>query len=217
MKVSAVAFDLDGTLLDTLADLSDSMNAVLVREGYPPHPADAYRHFVGDGMAMLVRRALPPGCGDRPLVQRCMESMEAEYGRRWNCKTRPYAGVPVLLDALRRHGVAAAVLSNKPEAFVRLIIERLMGEWRFHPVLGARPGLPHKPDPTGALQVTAALGLTPRRIAYVGDSGIDMRTATAAGMQAIGAAWGFRSVAELRLSGASWIAADPRDLISLLE
>jgi phosphoglycolate phosphatase len=216
MGYRAVVFDLDGTLLDTLDDLSDSMNAVLAREGCSPHPADAYRYFVGDGIETLVRRALPAEQHSPERLARCMAAMQEEYGRRWDLHTRPYPGVPQLLDALEARAVPKAVFSNKPDAFTRLTVERLLSPWRFDPVRGARPGVPHKPDPTGALDIAACLGVAPQQCLYVGDTNTDMRTARAAGMYPVGVTWGFRTADELQESGAARLLHQPGELLELL-
>jgi len=216
MHYAAVIFDLDGTLLDTLDDLADSMNAPLVGEGYAPHPRNAYRHFVGDGMEALARRALGVGEGHDGLVQHCMAAMEAEYALRWNRRTRPYPGVQEMLDGLERKGVAKAVFSNKPEPFVRLAVSHLLGAWMFDSVRGARPHFPRKPDPRGALEIAREWELPPARILYLGDTNTDIATARAAGMCAVGAAWGFRGAAELFQAGADHVIARPVDLLTHL-
>jgi len=216
MSYRAVIFDLDGTLLDTLEDLADSMNAVLKSGSFPEHAVAAYRYFVGDGMEMLVRRVLPAGEQDDALVARCMAAMEAEYGRRWADKTRPYPGIPEALDALEQRNVPKAVLSNKPDAFTRLTVEKLLAGWTFDPVIGVRSGIPRKPDPAGALQIAARLQVRPRECLYLGDTNTDMQTARAAGMFAVGATWGFRPGEELRASGAQVLLDTPTEVLDLL-
>lgn len=213
MICRGVIFDLDGTLLDTLDDLADSMNAVLEREGIEPYPAHAYRYFVGDGMEMLARRVLGIETGQDERVHRCMAAMSEEYKRRWKQKTRPYPGIGELLQGLERAGVPKAVFSNKPEAFTRLAVTELLSGWKFDCVRGARYGFPCKPDPRGALAIAAALELEPATIAYVGDTDTDMRTARAAGMFAVGVAWGFRPASELREHGAARIIDRPMQLL----
>lgn len=213
----AVIFDLDGTLLDTLDDLAGAMNHVLVQEGLPAHPVDAYRYFVGDGMEMLVRRALPPERLDPTTVARALAAMRAEYDGRCADKTRPYPGIPELLDALARRTVPFAVFSNKPHEAAVDLVGRLLGRWEFAAVVGARPGYPVKPDPTGALEVAGLLGAAPGECLYLGDTGTDMRTARAAGMRAVGALWGFRPAAELLEAGAHALAASPADVLGLLD
>ncbi|MFH1570175.1 MAG: HAD family hydrolase [Gemmatimonadota bacterium] len=213
---AAVVFDLDGTLLNTLDDLADSMNAVLAASGHPVHPVEAYRFFVGDGMASLVRRALPKGRRDAAAVAAAGERMRSEYDRRWADKTRPYPGVPELLDGLAARGLRLAVLSNKPDDFTRATVARLLDRWRFDAVQGLRSDLPRKPDPTAARAMAAALGLPTGRCLYVGDSSTDMVTARGAGMFAVGAAWGFRDREELVAAGAQAIAASPAQVLELL-
>ncbi len=216
MGYRAVIFDLDGTLLDTLQDISDSMNAVLGRLELPAHLPEAYRRFVGDGVERLVWRALPKEKRDEEMVRHGVALLSEEYGRRWDATTRPYPGIPGLLDSLATRGMPLAVLSNKPDHFTRLSVSRLLPSWRFHPVLGARPGVPKKPDPAAALEISSTLGVSPELILYLGDSGVDMRTATAAGMCAVGATWGFRPAAELREHGARTLIEIPSDLLALL-
>jgi len=217
MRYEAVLFDLDGTLLDTLEDLADSTNAALAALGYPPHPLDAYRTLVGDGIHNLARRALPEGRRDEETVLRCVDAIRAEYARRWDARTRPYPGVPELLDALSGRGVRMAILSNKPDGATRRVVERLLPGWDFALVLGAREGVPLKPDPAAALEVAARLGLRPEEMLYLGDTNTDMQTARAAGMRAVGALWGFRDAEELRQAGAQELICRPEELLRFLD
>jgi phosphoglycolate phosphatase len=212
----AVIFDLDGTLLNTLEDLADAMNCVLAANGHPAHPLDAYRYFVGDGIEMLVRRALPEGGWAEEDFPSIVEAMRDEYARRSTNKTRPYPGIPELLDVLQSRGVPFAILSNKPHPATVDLVGRLLGRWRFSSVLGARASVAKKPDPAGALEIAGELDLAPAAIVYVGDTPVDMGTARAAGMFPAGVLWGFRGEAELRDAGARALLAKPRDLLSLL-
>ena len=216
MAARAVIFDLDGTLLDSLEDLADSMNAVLLRSGLPTHPLDAYRYFVGEGIEMLVQRAVPEAERAPARLAAHVGAMRSEYDLRSAAKTRPYPGVPELLDALEARGMPAAILSNKPHDATVEIVTQLLGKWRFRAVLGARPSVPKKPDPAGALEIAAGLGVPPGEILYLGDTATDMRTARAALMRAVGALWGFRTEDELREAGAEFLARDPGDLLDLL-
>ncbi len=216
MAARAVIFDLDGTLLDSLEDLADSMNAVLLRSGLPTHPLDAYRYFVGEGIEMLVRRAVPEPERTPERLALHAAAMRAEYEIRSVVKTRPYPGVPGLLDALQSREVPTAILSNKPHEATVDVVARLLGRWSFRAVLGARPSAPKKPDPAGALEIAAGLGVPPGEILYLGDTATDMRTARAAAMKAVGALWGFRTADELREAGAEFLARNPADLLDLL-
>ncbi|MBS3733820.1 MAG: HAD family hydrolase [Phycisphaerae bacterium] len=213
----AVLFDLDGTLLDTLDDLADAMNAVLAAEGLPTHPTDAYRHFVGDGVVALARRAVGADrADDERFVDHVVARMRAEYADRWDAKTRPYDGVAALLDALTDRGVRRAVLSNKPHDTTCLCVTGLLGRWTFDAVRGVSDATPRKPEPAGALAIARELGIPPERWLYVGDTNTDMRTAAAAGMYAAGAVWGFRDADELTAAGANALAQTPTDVLELL-
>ena len=213
----AIIFDLDGTLLDTLQDLADSMNGTLSHFGFPVHELEKYRHFVGDGMENLVRRALPDSAkNDARLISRCLEMMRRTYELNWKASTRPYPGVAELLDALSERGLKMAVLSNKPDESTRKVVDGLLPAWRFEAVVGARPAVPLKPDPFSALEIAERLKLGPARFLYLGDTATDMKTANAAGMYAIGALWGFRDAAELIAGGAAKLIAKPAELLELL-
>lgn len=213
----AVIFDMDGTLLDTLEDLGGSMNRVLEREGFPPHPVEAYRLFVGDGAATLARRVLPAGARGPALVERVRAAWSEEYDRHWADETRLYPGIAELLDALAARGLPMAVLSNKPHEFTVRMARHFLGRWPLRPVLGAREGVPHKPDPAAALQIARGWGLEPARVLYAGDTNTDMQTARGAGMFAVGVLWGFRSREEIAAAGAQALASTPGDILPLIE
>ncbi|MHC1725523.1 MAG: HAD family hydrolase [Syntrophobacteraceae bacterium] len=213
----AVLFDIDGTLLDTLQDLADSMNGTLVRFGFQIHETDAYRYFVGDGMENLVRRTLPASVRtNADVISQCLEVMRETYGRKWKEKSRPYPGIPELLDALTARQIKLAVLSNKPDDFTQKVIKELLPAWKFEIVLGERPSIPRKPDPTSALEIADRLGLKPGSFLYLGDTATDMITANAAGMFPVGALWGFRTAEELIASGAKKLIQRPAELLELL-
>ena len=213
MRYQAVIFDLDGTLLDTLEDLADSMNAALQGLGYPAHPIADYRYFVGDGIREMARRVLPASHRNEETVELTVKKMFAEYDRRWKVKTVPYPGICEMLDALTKAGLPMAVLSNKPDPFTKIMVPALLPGWKFSPVFGARPEVPIKPDPQAALEIAATLGVAPERFLYLGDTGTDMQTASAAGMHAVGVTWGFRQEEELVENGAKTILRKPEELM----
>ncbi len=215
-RIQAVLFDLDGTLLDSLKDLAGSMNAVLGARGLPVHPEDAYRAFVGEGMERLVQRALPEGSRSGSLLRECVRDMREEYARRWESTTRPYPGIPDLLDALGARSLPIAVLSNKPDEFTRACVAHLLPRWSFSAVLGAGEQVPRKPDPSGAVAIAARLGVSREAVLFLGDGPTDVLAALAAGMIPVGALWGFRSEAELRAAGARLLLHHPLELLSLL-
>jgi phosphoglycolate phosphatase len=216
-KFRAIILDLDGTLLDTLQDLADSMNGALSHFGFPVHALEEYRRFIGDGMENLVKRSLPVSAkNDLRMISQCLEMMRQTYERNWNVKSRPYPGIPELLDALSARGIKMAVLSNKPNDFTLKIVEELLPAWRFDPILGERPSIPRKPDPSSALEIANLLGLEPAGFLFLGDTDTDMKTASAAGMFAVGALWGFRNAEELIAGGAAKLIAKPAELLDLL-
>jgi phosphoglycolate phosphatase len=216
VKFKAVIFDLDGTLLNTLEDLADSMNCVLERNRLPKHDPAAYKYFVGDGIEMLVRRALPFEVAGETDFQRFVQEMKSEYAFRRLLKTRPYAGVPEMLAAFAAAGFAMAVLSNKPDDASREIVQAFLPNIAFRVVLGATPDRPKKPDPAAALEIALRLAIPPEDFLFIGDTSIDMQTARAAGMFPVGALWGFRTAEELIASGAKVLAAEAEDLIPLI-
>jgi phosphoglycolate phosphatase len=216
MARHAVLFDLDGTLLDTLQDIANSANRALVHFGFPEHEVDAYRYFVGDGVEMLAIRALPDECRDQATVLKVVARIDQEYAVRWANITRPFPGIPELLDDLKESGTRMAILSNKGQGFAELTVSKFLPNWHFDVVLGAQPGIPKKPDPTGALQIVSQMRLPRTTFLYLGDSAVDMKTAVAADMFPVGALWGFRAADELLAGGARALAKKPADVMDLL-
>jgi phosphoglycolate phosphatase len=216
MNYKAVLFDLDGTLLDTIEDLADSTNAVLKKSGYPEHSVEKYKQFVGNGIRMLVSRALPTEKREDDLIDAYTAAMCEEYSKRWHMKTKPYEGIPELLDSLSSRTIKMAILSNKADEFTQAIVKKFLANWTFQAVFGERPNLPKKPDPKGALEIAGLMKLSPKEILYLGDSGTDMETASAAGMFPVGASWGFRSTEELVGHGAQAVIKTPLELLELL-
>lgn len=216
MKFDGVLFDLDGTLLDTLQDLGDSVNRVLAARGWPTHGLEAYRYFVGEGARTLVERAIPPAQRARETVASALAAYRADYERNWNVATRPYDGVPEMLASLQRRGAVLGVLSNKPHAMTVRCIEGYFPGVPFPALLGQRDEVARKPDPAGAFEAARLMAAEPGRILYVGDTGTDMQTAKAAGMFALGVTWGFRPEQELRSHGADAVAHHPSEIPGLL-
>lgn len=214
----AVLFDLDGTLFESLTDLGDAMNAVLTAWDFPPHPLDAYRYFVGDGMKKLVTRSLPADAAEDPtIVEACLVQMKSEYGRRWHLHSKLYRGIPDLLDWLQDRKIPLCILSNKPDDLIEAIQNRFLSRWQFALVRGATAQFPLKPDPAGALAIGAELNIKPETFLYLGDTAVDMLTANGAGMFAIGCLWGFREATELQETGARILLSHPQNLLDLLQ
>jgi phosphoglycolate phosphatase len=217
MNYCAVLFDLDGTLLDTLEDLGASMNRALARLGFPPHPIPSYKAFVGEGIFALARRALPPDRGDEASVKACACAMSEDYAIHCMDQTKPYEGVAPLLAGLAKRSFKLAVLSNKPHAMTRLLVEHFFPQTLFHSVNGARDGVPKKPHPIGALTIARQLKTGPEHFLYLGDSGVDMETAASAGMFPVGALWGFRDQRELLDHGAQALIKHPLELLKITD
>lgn len=216
MKYQAICFDLDGTLLDTIEDLADSMNYVLSQLGFSGHLIKQYKHYVGDGLDELAKRALPAEHRDEEMIATCVQAMRAHYQKHWADKTRPYSGVPQLLDALTALHIPMAVLSNKADDFTKLMVKEFFGKWSFAAVNGLRQGIAKKPDPTGALEIARLLKIEPAHWLYVGDTRTDMLTGARAGMFTVGVRWGFRDEQELISSGAKVIISRPAEILELL-
>ncbi len=218
--MDAAFFDLDGTLLDTLADIGNACNRMLAAHGFPQHALPAYAAMVGNGFTRTVEQALPPTV-TAALSRDGLEALAAEaracYAGDLRAHTVPYDDMPQALAALADRGMTLAVLSNKPDAWTVALISHFFPEIPFALVRGARPGVPLKPDPEAPRAMLAELGLQAGRCAYVGDSDVDMRTALNAGMVPVGAAWGFRGGGELLQAGARLLAALPEELPALLD
>jgi phosphoglycolate phosphatase len=215
-KFSAVVFDLDGTLLDTLEDLGDAVNRVLTARGFPAHPMDAYRYFVGDGSAVLIERALPESARGSDVYRDCLAAFMADYDRSWKVKTRLYDGISEMLDSLTALGMNMAILSNKSHGFTVNCVRDMLSKWRFKAVFGLREDVPRKPNPAGALEISSLLGADPDRMLYMGDTATDMQTAVSAGMFPVGVLWGFRTREELLENGARALIQNPQELLHLI-
>lgn len=211
--VKGVVFDMDGTLLNTLPDLTALTNAVLSDFGYPTHTEEAIRGFIGDGVRALMMRAMPDSASDNEKEAALVEwkSRYPEFGRR---KTVPYPNIIEMLEGLKSKGVKLGVLSNKFDAAVK----DLAGFYFpaiFDVAKGESPTCPKKPDPMGLLASIQEIGLNPSQVAYIGDSAGDMKTAKAAGTMAIGVSWGYQTVDRLVSAGADMVVDDPLAILDL--
>lgn len=211
-----VLFDLDGTLLNTIDDLADAGNRVCAARGWPQHPVDTYKYFVGNGIPKLVERFTPAPCRDEATLAAALAEFQADYGAHLRDKTAPYPGMPGLLARLRAAGVRLAVLSNKADPLAREVVADYFDIALFDAVHGARPGIPIKPAPDGTRALLAELRADPAATLYVGDSDVDVQTAHNAGLPCCGVLWGFRTRAELAGAGAEYLAADPSELETII-
>lgn len=208
-----IIFDLDGTLLDTLDDIGDTANAVLAKRKCALHDRGTYRRFIGDGVSKLMERALPEGDRSPESVAIAAEEFAREYDLRWHNKSQPYGGIGELLRDVLARRIKLAVLSNKPQRFTEVCVRRWFGDVPFDPVFGQREGVARKPDPAGVFEILKSWRLSPEQVWYVGDSSVDMETATRAGVTAIGVTWGFRDREELVRLGATRVIDRPSELL----
>lgn len=215
MNYKGIIFDLDGTLANTLDDIAGSMNRMLANCGYPLHEKESYKMLVGRGLDALVRQALPVEARQDEIIEKCLAEMMADYDRNCLVETHLYVGIRELLDELVKRGVPIAVFSNKAEPLTLRIVNALMGDIPFLKVTGARPGLPKKPDPSGALAIAGLMKVPCHELIYMGDSDVDMMTANRAGMYSVGVLWGFRSKEELQANGARALLKHPLELLEI--
>lgn len=211
----AVIFDLDGTLLNTLGDLRAATNHALEVRGLPPHSMEEIRQFIGNGIRLLICRAMPEGTPEAE-IDAALDDFKAYYAAHIHDRTVPYDGIPQLLTALRKRGIKVAVLSNKIDSASQQLIDYFFPE-KTDVVFGEHVGVPRKPDPTSCRMVMQQLGVQPEQVLYVGDSGTDMQTAKNAGLYAVGVTWGFRSKEVLLKYGADVLVHRPEQILQILD
>lgn len=210
-------FDLDGTILDTLADIGNACNAALKRHNFPGHRLSAYRQMVGDGFPTLVRRALPQEAHlDAEQLDSLITEARAYYAEHMTEETMPYPGMTTALSMLMSAGCVLAVLSNKPDELCKRLTAHFFPSIQFAAVEGAKPDMPLKPDPAALLGILKRFDIEKDDSCFIGDSNVDMITAINAGVMPVGVAWGFRDKAELNASGAKIILDEPWELGELI-
>ena len=210
---SAVIFDLDGTLIDSLMDIADAMNRTLTFFNYPTFNYSEYKYLVGNGLRSLVYKCLPIDRRDDKNTNEVLTVMMKEYKKSYADKTILYAGVPTLLDALTNKKIKLSVLSNKADSLTQMLADKLLAKWKFEVILGATDQFSRKPSPEAALFIAEQVKILPKNTLYIGDTNVDMQTANAAGMYAVGVTWGFRERKELEDNGAKQIIDHPMDLM----
>ncbi len=214
MNYDAVMFDLDGTLADTLRDIQEAGNHAMRAVGRPTFALADYRTLAGQGLDRLIQDALGPD--HQASFDESIAAFRAHYAEHRYDHCAPYPGIAELLDGLTAREVNLAVMSNKPDEATVDMVRRVFGRWAFAAARGHRQGYPVKPDPKAPLEICAELGIPPERWAYVGDTDVDMLTGKSAGFFTVGVSWGFRSVDEMRATGADAIIDHPSELMALL-
>ena len=211
----AVIFDLDGTLLNTIDDLGDSVNYVLKKHNYPTFSIEEYKYKVGNGMRKLIERSLPENKRNDETIEQILAEFMAYYSEHKMDKTAPYDNIEQLLKTLKQKGVKTAVVTNKAHISAKPLMDEVFPDL-FDAVIGQKEGVPTKPDPTSVFAVMKELGVSADECLYLGDSGVDMQTAKNAGIFGIGVLWGFRKADELIENGAKKLIGKPQELLELL-
>lgn len=217
MKKRLVIFDLDGTLLNTIADLAQSVNHALTTLGFPTHEEDAYNYMVGNGINKLFERALPEGFKNEAYVLRMREAFLPFYGAHNMDKSHPYPGINELLQTLHKQGFLIAVASNKYQAGTEALIHHYFSDTPFAAVFGQREGITPKPDPTVIHDILKITGIAKEEVLYVGDSGVDMQTAINAKVTSCGVTWGFRPRTELEAFSPDFIVNNAGDILQIVQ
>ncbi|MBQ3733291.1 MAG: HAD family hydrolase [Bacteroidales bacterium] len=212
-----VVFDLDGTLINSLEDLADSANWMLLQHGYPTHPVDAYRYFVGDGMRKLIERILPPEERNDVRIEQCKAEFVAYYTIHMEDKTVVYPGMIELLKELKDRGLKIAVATNKVHIAVAPLMAKYFPGIRFDSMIGQREGIPVKPHPQIMYDILKETGCQPSETLHVGDTATDMQLAHSAGVTPVGVLWGYRPLEELQEAGAKFIIEKPEELLGLVK
>lgn len=209
--IDTVIFDLDGTLLNTLDDLTDSVNFALGKMGYPLHTADEVRLMVGNSVIYLIEKALPEGA-DKQTFDKTLSLFESHYQTNMRNKTVPYDGIINMLEAVKKQGYKTAVVSNKPDAFTKQLVNELFGEY-ISVAIGRSDSMPRKPAPDTVWYALDLLSSEKECAVYVGDSEVDVLTAKNAGLPCVGCLWGFRDKQTLEAAGAAYLISSPAELI----
>lgn len=214
MVIKACIFDLDGTLLNTLDDLANSLNTALAKNNCPTWPIEEIQKKVGNGIRQLVRRSIPEDLSDELYEQIYIDFVNI-YSVHKADKTEPYPGIVDLLETLRLTGYQLAVLSNKSEKEVQILCERFFPNI-FRAIVGERRNLERKPSPDGIFEILEHLHVTKEEVLYIGDSEVDVETARRADVSCVACSWGFRSAEILKAIGAKDIIDTPQELLNKL-
>ena len=217
MKTELVIFDLDGTLVNTIADLASATNYALSVAGYPTHHMSAYPYYVGNGITKLIERALPSEARNESEIEHVRSIFKEYYDEHLTDCSSPYPGIAELLKELRRRNIRIAVSSNKYQAAVERIIGYYFQDLEWAAVEGQKPDVPVKPDPSIVFQVLLKSPTMKNAVLYVGDSGVDMETARRAGVESVGVTWGFRPESELAENNACHIINSQAQLLEIID
>ncbi len=213
-KYDTIIFDLDGTLLDTLEDLTDSVNFALELHGYPKRSIEEIRTFVGNGVGRLIELAVPGGMDD-PFYSDCLEVFRTHYSKNMQNKTAPYKGIIELLKHLKEENYKLAVVSNKFDKAVKGLVREFFGDY-IQVAIGESTHISRKPAPDTVFKALEELNASLDKAVYVGDSDVDVKTANNAGIKCVGVTWGFRDREVLEKEGADYIIDLPMELLEII-
>lgn len=211
---NTVIFDLDGTLLNTLDDLTDAVNFSMAENGFPTHSTEKIKSFVGNGIKKLIERSVPNDCSEE-MLQKCFNDFCVFYEKHKTDKTKPYSGIIELLSKLKKSGFKTAVVTNKADFAAQALCKDIFGDL-ITVTVGADENTRHKPYPDSTLKVLEKLGAKAENAYFVGDSDVDVKTAQNAGIDFIGVLWGFRDKSVLESAGAKTFAENTKELCKLL-
>lgn len=214
-EFKAVIFDLDGTLLNTLGDLADAVNYAMRAKSYPERTVEEVRRFIGNGIAKLISRSVPPGTSQDD-IQEALNIFTDYYGNHMRDKTQPYDGIITMLEELREQGIKTAVVSNKHDSAAKALVKHFFGELIDY-TQGKTDGIAAKPDPGSLLKAAECIGADIKNVLYVGDSDVDVFTAHNAGCMCAGVVWGYRDEALLKKSGADFIVYTADELYFMIK
>ncbi len=215
--INAIIFDLDGTLLNTIDDICDSLNIALSNEGYKTYTSEETKAFVGSGVKIMVERALGNQLYTSEAFEEIRKTYMKEYEVRQSIKTHPYEGIIDMLVELKRMGIKIGLLSNKPHQDTLRVVDHYFGLDKFDVILGQREGVPIKPDPTSLFELIKCLDTSKDKCLFVGDSDVDMKTANNGGVKKIGVLWGFRTFNDLKENNADYIVSSTKEIIDIVK
>ncbi len=215
MDIEGVIFDLDGTLVHTIEDISGAANKMFEKHGLPTHDVSHYLKWIGNGAVKFIEKALTTDVEEKQLMAYVAEFKEI-YGQNLHHKSKVYDGIPDVLDELESRSIKLSILSNKPHRLTRIVSDYYLSKWPFNPVFGQRETVPRKPDPSAAIEISKIMGLDPERILFIGDSDNDILTAMAAGMVPLGVSWGYGRLVNEPVSGMGELISQPADILRII-
>ncbi len=216
MRYKAIIFDLDGTLLDTISDILNSMNSVLARYNYNTHSEEEYKYFVGKGVDVLVDSIIKTDNLPKDQFSVIKTAYYQEYDKRADLDTKPYPGIVRLLNNLKAKGFSLNILSNKPHHQTVNVINKYFKNIKFDNIYGKKPEFEIKPNPDSVFAIISNLGLTKNEVVFVGDTSVDIETANNAEIDSIGVLWGFRKREELERAKATFIVSHPEEILEIV-